>query len=172
MNDYCVVVADAARARMFVLGESGGVGGGPDLSELGGLANPEGEAAGKALYSDTKSGRNDAPAGGGAHGYDDHRDRHMAELERRFARDILMAARDELGRRGAHTLVLAAGPRMLGYLREAMEGVPEGVTVREVGKDLTRLSPAELHQHLAADGVLPPRQSADSQRYTPAGQTQ
>ena len=160
MSDYCVVVADGARARLFALAEAGIGEGGPNLVEISDLANSEAEAAGKDLYSEQKSGRNAAPAGGGAHGYDDHRDRHIQESERRFAKQIAAAAADAVARQKAGCLVLAADPRMMGHLRDAMSDIAAGIRVKEVAKDLTKLSAYELHEHLAGDEVLPARQPA------------
>jgi len=168
MSDYCVVVADGARARLFTLQE-GGIGeGGPTLVEEASLTNAEAEVAGKELFSDEKPGRNVAPGGGGAHGYDDHRDRHLDESERRFARDIADAAADALRREKTARLVLAASPRMIGHLREALTATAVDMKVNEVHKDLTKLSVHEVQEHLAAAGVLPAREGEPS--YTPSGQ--
>ncbi len=159
MSKYCVVVADGARARLFSLEEAGIGEGGPDLVEVSDLANSEVEAAGKDIYSDMKSGRNVAPAGGGAHGYDDHRDRHIDESERRFAKQIAAATADAVVQQKSGCLVVSADPHMMGHLREAMSLNVGGITVREVVKDLTKLAPQELHEYLAADHTLPARQS-------------
>ena len=160
MSKYCVVVADGARARLFSLKEAAIGEGGPDLVEVSDLANCEVEAAGKDIYSDVKSGRNAAPAGGGAHGYDDHRDRHINESERRFARQIAAETAKAVTQQKSGCLVVAADPHMLGYLREAMSANVGGITVREIVKDLTKLAPRELHEYLAADHMLPARQPA------------
>ncbi len=172
MSDYCVVVADGARARLFILEQADIAEGGPNLVELSDLANPEAEAAGREIYSDEKSGRNVAPAGGGAHGYNDHRDQHIDETERRFAKDIAAAAAQVLAREMAGCLVLAANPRMLGHLRAAMSATAPDLKVREVHKDLVKLPAHEVHEHLAAEGILPQREPAEGQRYTPAGRNQ
>ena len=162
MSDYCVVVADGAKARLFAL-QAADVGeGGPNLVEISGLANPEAEAAGKEIYSDDKSGRNASSGGGGAHGYDDHRNQHIDEIERRFAKNVAAAATDAVQRNKSGCLVVAAEPRMMGHLRDAMGPAVAGLKVKEVVKDLTKLSVHELHEHLAADKVLPAREPAMS----------
>lgn len=157
MSEYCVVVADGARARLFSLEEAEISESGPNLVEVSDLTNSEVEAAGKEIYSDDKSGRNASP-GGGAHGYDDHRDRHIDESERRFAKQIAAAAADAVVRQKPGCLVVAADPRMLGHLREAMSSSVGGIKIQEVAKDLTKLAPQELHQHLSTDHMLPARQ--------------
>lgn len=168
MSDYCVVVADGARARLFTLQEGGVDEAGPTLVEVSGLANPEAEAAGKEIFSDEKSGRNAAPGGGGAHGYDDHRDAHIEETERRFAKDVAEAAAEALRRGRAGCLVVVANPRMMGHLREALTATSLDMRVKEVKKDLSKLPVHEVQEHLAAEGVLPARQGSPS--YRPSGQ--
>ncbi len=162
MSDYYVVVADGARARFFSLEAASdlGVAGGPNLVEQNDLANSEAEAAGKELFSDMKSGRNAGPMGSGAHGYDDHRSQHMDEVERRFARRVVDIALNGAGAHHAEHLVLVAEKRMLGHLRDELPKPAIGAaTVSEVAKDLTKLSVRDLHEHLAADKVLPQRRS-------------
>jgi len=158
MSKYCVVVADGARARLFSLREPEIGEYGPDLVEFSDLANAEIEASGKEIYSDNKSGRNAAPAGAGAHGYDDHRDKHIEESERRFAKQVAAAAADAVVQQSSGCLVVAADPQMMGHLREAMGASVSGIKVKEVVKNLTKLGVQELQEHLAADHMLPARQ--------------
>lgn len=159
MNNYCVVVADGARARFFLLeSEKTAAKGGPNLVEKNGLVNAEAELAGKDLFSDNKSGRNISSGGGGAHGYDDHRDRQIEEHERRFAKQIAETALRVAGEQKSKHLVLVADKRMLGHLRGAMTVPPTtGLEVSEVAKNLTKLAPQELHEHLAGEQLLPRR---------------
>ena len=160
MSKYCVVVADGARARFFSL-EEGGIGdGGPNLVEHDDLVNPEAESKGKELYSEDKSGRNTAPMGAGAHGYDDHRDRHSEEVERRFAKQIAEVAVASANQGQAKQLVMVADKRMMGHLRSALN-VPStaGLKVSEVAKNLTKLNVSELQEHLSKNGMLPAREA-------------
>ena len=161
MSKYVVVVADGAKARFFTLEEAPVGEGGPNLVEHDDLVNPEGDAAGKDLYSEAKSGRNEAPGGGGAHGYDDHRGGHEGEIERRFAKLVMEASAGALKQHQCKRLVLVAEKRMLGHLRAAMDALSAtGARVEEVAKDLTKLSVSELHAYLAKEGILPERQPA------------
>lgn len=162
MSDYCVVVADAAKARLFAL-EVADIGeGGPNLVEISSLANSEAEAAGKEIYSDDNSGRNVSSGGGGAHGYDDHRAQHMKEVERRFAKIVAAAALEAVERDKSGCLVLAAESRMMGHLREALERNAIDLKVKEIVKDLTKLPRHELHEYLAMNRILPEREPAMS----------
>lgn len=159
MSGYCVVTADGIRARFFCLERTAlpEVDGGPFLAEEPeALINTEADMPGRELFSDTKTGRNTAH--GMAHSYDDHRTQHMEETKRRFAKLVVDEALRLAERRKPKILVLAAEKQMLGYLRTAMQTLPKALfEVKEVPKDLSRLSPQELHQHLASEGVVPAR---------------
>jgi len=155
MSDYCVVVADGARARLFSLREASAPGaGGPNLVEISDLTNPD--LAAEVLRGDERSGHSVASASSGSHGFEDHRERHRSESERRFAKRIVTEAAQVVGRERAGSLVLAAEAQMLSHLREALN-LPATVRVREVAKDLVKLTPHELYAHLAADNALPAR---------------
>lgn len=152
---FQVIAADGAHARFFTLpatlpaaNESG-----PHLVEQEALINPEQEAAATQLWSDDTGGRQGGP--GGTHGYDDHRERHRLEYERRFAAMVAWRALENLQGMAGARLVIAADKRMLGLLRDALAGRHE-FEVREMAKDFSKLSSAELHAHLADAGLLPP----------------
>lgn len=157
MSEYCVVVAEGARARFFTLepADIPELAGGPDLIEHDALANPQHRAHDGSIYADTRGGRNRTPGGQG-HGYDEHRKRHDTAVERRFARDIASRL-DRLARRnGTRHIILCAEKRMLGLLRGVVSA-PPGTEIVEVGKDLAKLPTAELHRHLSRDGYIPVR---------------
>ena len=155
MKSYCVVVADNARARFFHLGD------GNNLVEVDDLVNPEGEAAGKEIYAENKSGRNSAPMQAGAHGYDDHRNGRRQQVEQRFAHQIADKAVNSAGRHQANQLLIVANDHLLGRLRNELKVPPTAkIQVKEVAKNLSKLKPSELHEHLAADGVVPARSTA------------
>ena len=158
MNEYCIVVADASRARFFTLepAEVPELASGPRLVERSDLVNPEATLSGRETWSDTRSGSNTSPGGGPTHRYDDHRDSHEQEVARRFAARISAAALDLAKQRGAKCVVLVAASRMLGHLRPILQSsANEGVQIREAAKDLTGLSPQDIRQHLVAAGLLP-----------------
>ncbi|HFC53158.1 MAG TPA: host attachment protein [Gammaproteobacteria bacterium] len=160
MRNYLVVVADGARARFFGLvpADFPPIESGPNLTELEDLVNPEMDAKGRDLWSNSKSGRGKAPGEGPAHGYDDHRESHREELERRFAQRTAGQIAEHLARHGADVLVIAAESKMLGMLRAALETrLPSGTKVIERSEDLSKLDPLQLHAHLAKEGALPPR---------------
>lgn len=160
MTDYCVVVANGARARFFTLQNAKvpEIEGGPNLVEQSpDLVNPEKELPDRELWSN-EYGRGRVPSGVPAHGYDDHREQHDEELVRRFARRVAEETVRMVQANSASHVVLVAQKRTLGHLRPALEPLLKtNVDVREVGKDLSKLSPTELHEHLAKENVLPRR---------------
>jgi protein required for attachment to host cells len=169
MNSYCVVLADALRARIFTLepADVPALESGPNLVERRDLVNPEREMPERDLWSDAKSGRNrtagGAAQGGAAHGYDDHREKHAEEIVARFARETSEAVAEVAAEQQASQLVLVAESRMLGLLRPALGVALKGeVKVQEVAKNLSKLSPTELHTRLADEGFLPKRQRPGS----------
>ncbi|MGE0370388.1 MAG: host attachment protein [Gammaproteobacteria bacterium] len=160
MNHYCVIVADCSRARFFCLDPAAvpELETGPNLVEVSDLVNPEANLPGRDTWTETKSGRNMARGGGSAHGYDDHRENHAEEFNRRFAKRIAEGALGLLRQYRPRCLVLAASSHMLGLLRGALT-LPAGskVEVRESGKDLAHMAPLEIHRHLAGAGLIPTR---------------
>src|SRR3569832_1356310 len=161
MNAYSVVTVDGIRARFFCLEKSALTGSGACLCwavQPEALIYSELDRPGRELWTDARSGRR--PAGGHmpGHGVDDHRDQHTDEMRRRFAKQIAEETLKLTERYKPHTLVLAAEKQMLGFLRNALNVPPKAsFEVKEVPKDLSRLSPQELQSHLAAEGVLPAR---------------
>jgi protein required for attachment to host cells len=156
MSDYSVVSVDGTRARFFTLEavQLPGVESGPNLVEAKeALINPEVDIPGRELWSDTA-------AGGMGHTYDDHRDKHIDEFKRRFAKLVAGQAVQFAKRNKAKKLVMVAEKQMLGFIRSELHVSPtEKFELTELAKDLSRLSPLELHSHLASEGLVPPHQN-------------
>ena len=158
----CVLVADAARARVFVL-DAAREAGGPAITELVELAeikNPMLRARDVELLSDSRPGlRREGPQGP-RHAVSDHRENHRRDLERLFAARIAEEAAGVWRRYPSCELIVAASPRMLGFLRPAIERqirAKDRLEVHELTRDLTKLSPSMLHDLLAEAGLLPAR---------------
>lgn len=159
MSEYSVVVAEGARSRFFTLQpvELPEIEPGPNLIEHDSLANPIHKAHQQGIYADPRGGKN-RTAGGQSHGYDEHRQRFDDEMEARFARDIVKYLDALIRRNGTRRLILCAEKRMLGFLRQALNGrVSREVRVIEVPKDLAKLNVRDLHDRLAREGYLPAR---------------
>jgi protein required for attachment to host cells len=160
MSDYLVVVASAARARFFTLepAEFPELESGPNLIDQGELLNPQARTPERELFADSKTGRGRAPRGSSAHGYDDHREQHEDESERRFSREVLEKARLMAEEKDARQIVLAASSRMIPFLRQHVERLmKQGLEVRELIKDMSKLTPEQIQDHLAKEQALPAR---------------
>lgn len=170
MKTTAIVVTDGGRARFFHVQPAGRGQGGPRLVELAPLDNEEGRLTGGELFSNTKSGRNRAPGGGPAHGYDDHRRRHQQEIERRFAEAVARRIGEVVAECGAEDLVLVADPKMLGYMRGALPRHPmAGVTTHELAEDLSWHDVGHIQAAMVRHGLLAPERSPPGS-YRPRGQ--
>ncbi len=97
--------------------------------------------------------------GSKTHAYDDHRDKHHTELERRFAQAVAERAARLSSSTGATNLVLCGVQRQLPLLREALKSRAGSTKIQELAKDLSKLEPQSLHDHLSKEGLLPPRKA-------------
>ena len=167
-----IIVMDGARARFIgiQLPDDEALDGGPRLVEHAELVNPDGDTPARGLFSD-RSGRAHASAASAAHGLDDHRDRHQAEIDRRFARQICQGAERFVAERQLRRLIVVAPPRLLGVLRGELgsDGF-RNVEVVELNEDHSRQSLRDLHDTLAARGLVKPAQPPEAGVYRPRGQ--
>lgn len=94
----------------------------------------------------SKGGRNRAGAGHTSFGHDT---KSAAEIERpRLAKHVVRALEAEWSKGAADRIVLAAGPKMLGALRDAMPGALKGHVTAELPKDLSDVPAHALTEHL------------------------
>lgn len=160
VRNYCVLVADAARARVWVLDMDRS--GGTAISELVDVAeitNPMLRARNVDLVSDSGTGRR-----GGArtplHATPDHRDQHRRDIERHFAAQVAEEAAAVWRRYPSCELLVVASPGMLGLLRPAIDRQIGGngqIHLRELARDLTKLTGPALHDLLAEQNLMPER---------------
>jgi protein required for attachment to host cells len=162
MSKYIVAAIDGTKARFLTL-EPGELGApGPKAIEHEGLANAAQEIQGQELWSSSKTGRNRG-VGGQAHSYDDRREHHMIEFERRFAQAIATRIVELAQTHQAQQLILAAEPQILGLMREALAPLlPKTLKMSELAKDLCHFKSHELHQYLASRELLPAYKKASS----------
>jgi protein required for attachment to host cells len=154
-----VVVISGTLARFFTLepAENPEYQSGPNLIECDSLTNAANELHGRDLWATTKTGRNRGSSGQ-AHGYDDHRDNHLGEFERHFAKEIVAKIVELTQTRYVDQLLLVAEPQILGFVRDAIAPqIPKHLKIQELAKDLCKLKPLELHEYLAAKELLPAR---------------
>ena len=156
MSDYLIVVVNRAQARFFTLEpvEFPELESGPRLithTELGNLEILDAQE----MYTDSKTGRGTAPQGGGVHGYDDKRDKHLDELRRRFAIRVLEHIQKLVRVERVRTVILAASARMRRFLYPNLETLTrEGYRVCKLSKNIINLSPQKIHEYLAKDGLV------------------
>ena len=154
----CVVAADASRARLFTFDSPAG-----DeeralvLRERIDLIDPARRLRPSELFSDTRPGLDRAPSGRGF-AVDDHRDAAQRRMDREFAAQIAEAVDDMARVHACGRVILTASPRMLGLLREIEPPAGGAIEVYEIDRDLVHLSSTQLHDYLAATGLLPPRE--------------
>ena len=157
MTQVIVAVVDGAKARFLTLesAEFPEYESGPNLIEHEGLLNSEKERQGQELWANTKTGCNRGSAGQ-AHGYDDHRQNHMIEFERRFAQKIAAKIAHLSHIHQTQRVLLVAEPQILGLMREALTSIlPKTLEISELAKDLCQLKPNQLQEYLANKKLLP-----------------
>jgi protein required for attachment to host cells len=142
MQRTCIAVVDATRARLFTLDRmSDAEGLREELLEQRDLVNPARRRRPSELFADS-------------YGWDDHRDAAIDELDIDFARMIMAELRELASTTHANRIVLCASPKMLGKLREQRGAIE--IEMDELPRDLVKLTPAQLREHLATQGLLPP----------------
>jgi protein required for attachment to host cells len=172
MKPWYLVVTDSGRARFLELEWPADpqVEGGPKLSEIGDLANPEAALKDRELFSG-KSGRNSASAGRPGSGYDDHRDRHRDEYAERFARQIADSVEAYFNERHPERMILAADPQMLGRLRRTLKPTLFRQTeLTELSENLGGQSLTQIHKLLVQQQLLPAHHAPSEGFYYPPGQ--
>ncbi len=154
-----IVTADATRARLFTFEELAA----PvdvttqELVERTTLVDLERRRRASELFSDSRPGLDRSPSGRGF-AFDDGRDDARRRMDRDFAADIADACRELVEAHGCNRLIVAASPRMLGFLRDLGDFSRLGVALTDIDRNLVHLSNAELHDYLAGRGLLPVRE--------------
>ena len=159
MSQFLIAVIGGTQARFFTLepAQLPAYESGPNLIEQEQLFNPVKEVSGKELWATVKTGRNQG-SGGQAHTYDDHRQNHIDEFERRFAQMIATQVVNLTQTHQAQRVILVAESQILGCLRDVLAPqLPKTLQLQELAKDLCKLKPLEIHEHLAMKNLLPAR---------------
>jgi protein required for attachment to host cells len=155
MYRTCIAVVDASRARLFTLNRTSDVEGvHEELLERSDLVNLARRQRPSDLFSDTRPGTN--RTGDLSYSFDDHRDAHVRELDADFSRRVIAELLELIRSEGTQRLILCASPRMLGELRAAGPELHRGaLVIEEIPRDLVKLTPAQLRDHLESYGLLP-----------------
>lgn len=141
MSKTWVLVADAAKARLFELPRRGA-----NLTEIACYTNPDGRSPGQ-HPNHGRLPRAQESMGPARHAIEPRttlRDKHAKHFAGTLS-DIVQRGRLE-GR--YDNLVLMAPPRFLGALHDSLDEQTSKRIVGEVDNDLLALTPAELREHL------------------------
>jgi len=153
-----IAVADQSEARFYEVEHPAG-----PLKLTGKLADPKAHLHDRDFNSD-RAGRmaDGGPLAGGRQGASSHgteSERRPREHEARlFAQQIAAALEHTYRERGIERLILMAGPRFLGLLREELSAPVRALVAEEIHKDLvhapegvvlSHLPPAAFHTHPA-----------------------
>jgi protein required for attachment to host cells len=160
---YCVIVADAARARILTLTKHAF-----EIEEkldplqpVSDLTNPEQRMRDGEQFTDSRPGiRREGPHGP-RHGVSDRRDKSRRENTRQFARLVADEAARTWGQFPSSRVVVVAEPRMLGMLRPEIARQLDDPSLHEVvefPRDLTWLDVPAVHDALAKEKLLPERE--------------
>lgn len=151
-----IVVADAARARLFQLVQTGAPRAPIALREAESLVHPEARVKEGERYTDSAPAATRAGKGPG-HTMDDHRGAHAAEERRRFARQIAQAVARSVREHSQNpVIVVASHPVCAGLAEELARELPKEVYVRSEIGEFTELTPSELLEELESRGVFAP----------------
>jgi protein required for attachment to host cells len=159
MNRACIAIVDVTRARIceYDVRRSPG----DELKEIADLVNPGRRHVGENFESTIPGERATDMGNRASHqqATNDHRTQFAESRDQKFAREIVTDL-ERIVRDGAFShLVVVAGPRMLGELRKYDASLRrDGLQLEEIERDLAWQSNAQLHDHLAQMGVIPPRQ--------------
>ena len=136
-----ILIADATRARVFQLQNSG----------KSVAATWEQEHVGSSLASrdiaSDRPGRTFDRAGEGRHAKEPPTDPARYEKER-FAREVAQKLDDDRKHHNFDELIVVAPPQFLGDLRGAMSVQLKGCVSKEVNKDFSKMKPTEILEHL------------------------
>jgi len=160
MRQACIAIVEAARARIYTYDDTDPNGGRtpaqPALHEEVDMVNPGRRGHDEDRYSTTKPGiKRDSPGGGST---DDHRDAHVDQLERSFAKAVVEEVDRITRMRALGRVIVVAGPHMLGELRRH-DGVLHRSerSVEYVDSDLAGFTPPQIHDRLADLKLISPR---------------
>lgn len=106
------------------------------------------------------------------HGFDDHLDSHLLEIDKKFSREINNRLRLLLQEFTPEKLIITADSKILGRLREQMgDEYKSKMHVEEVSLNLCHMKPVEIHERLAQLSLIPRRSAPENPLINPLGRT-
>lgn len=156
MDNTCVVVADARRARIFLLQQRTAPRAPVRLVARGTLSNADLRSRGRSVTGRVRTETNTNREAGPVHPIGAQRERHRIELQRRFSVEVARKAAALAKNWATGSVVIVADPRMLGFLRETVRAtLKPRIQVKELAKDYAGLTISRLRDQLAEDGIVP-----------------
>ena len=140
MSNHWIVVADNSSARIFTVDDPQG-----ELQQVDVLEHPEAREHARDLNAD-RPGRAFDSKGQGRHAMGvsvDPVEQEIIRFSKQVGAHLKAACQD--GR--CNRVLLVAGPRMLGHLRQQLD-LPPDVRVAEVEKNLGQYNAREIRGHL------------------------
>lgn len=157
-SNICIVVADHARARIFLVEPDAASRQGARLIARAELASPDLRTLGASVTGRPRSETITNREAGPKHPMGAQRERHRLDLERRFALQIARRAARVAKGWNEGAVVLVAEAKLLGLVREPLRrALNPGVELKELAKNYAQLAAAELRDQLAANGILTAR---------------
>jgi protein required for attachment to host cells len=141
MSMAWIVVADAARARIFSSGQNVAT-----LKEIETLAHPEGRIHEQKLTSDLPGKRHDGSVSGHHAVGDEVEPKHQEAIN--FAKSIAAHLDKARAENKFSKLIFIAAPAMLGLLRDSITKETQKLLIEEIDKDLTQHSEEDIKGHL------------------------
>ena len=160
MNRTCIVVADAGLARFYDIEEVESPRLKMKLVERAVLTNETDlKVLGQSVTGKVRTETNTDRGSGPVHPMGAQRERHRVELERRFGQEIARQAGEMTKGWAEGTVVFVAEPRFLGITRESMrQTLAQRIELKEIARDYAHLTPTDLYDHLARNGIVPAHQ--------------
>jgi protein required for attachment to host cells len=152
----CVIVADSARARFFLVEDSGAPRAPLKLVERETLENPDLRTLGRSVTGRPRTETNTNREAGPVHPMGAQRERHRVELERRYALRIAGLAGNVTHSWKDGAVLLVADARLLGLVREPLRKVLQTkIELKELARNHAHLTPAQLRDELVASSIMP-----------------
>lgn len=142
MQKTWIVVADRSQARFFLVDKKRDT-----LTEVERLDHPVAYKREGEIVSD-RPGRSFNSVGSGRHAMDPEVE-HKEQEAIRFAGEIVDALEKARIAERFDDVVLVAGPRFLGSIRQKMSAALTGTVREEIAKNLGQYNTREIQQHLS-----------------------
>lgn len=143
MQTRWIVAADSSKARIFKLLP------GRKLEELETLTHPQSRLTERDMVKD-RPGLSMDKGSEGRHGLEPSSDPKRQEAVN-FSRIVAAKLDKDRSLQKYHELIIIAAPAFLGMLREQLSKQVAQVIVREISKNISALSLAEIQDHLKKD---------------------